>query len=258
MKQPLILMIVLTLLFCTACSPIQTEQDVSPATEPSGTASTEATDSPVTPTIPAGNPDTHITNLLTDINLTGTLLPSEQPVAPGTLPDISRIPLADQTTVGKTVTVNLGSNQAEGSFLFRFDTQSNKGRLAVILHAKQAFYIPLLLVLETDLDSHGLCRVLSTGEDFNATVLSATNISFEEGMYTACNLSADELREFEIVDVCNPAEAYTTTSQFLGRFGGQTEPALFKLDLAISYISAPLASKFLSFSRVFDRFSVQF
>lgn len=242
---------------CAACSPLTL--DTEPETEPTGTVSTESSVPPdALPTISAGNAETLISNLLTEINLSGTIQPTDAPVAPGILPEVSRIPLADQSLVGKTVTVNLGSNQPAGSLLFHIDQQTGKGKLATVLHANQAFYIPLLVVLETDLDYSALCQALANGTDFTATVLSATNISFEEGMYTACNLDADQLYYDEEIDVKADSSPYVPGTRLLGRFGGHEAPRLYKYNIAVSATSSQLLSTLQAFSKVFTRFNINF
>jgi len=259
------------LLLCTACSPVQLENN---GTEPSQSQmeSTAGADSPSTqppvtesgpadiiPELPVGNTATLITKLLSDVNYNGKIQSTGEPLPPGTLPDVSLIPAADQSLVGQTVTVNLGSNQPKGSFLFRIDPVSGNGLLAVVLHADQPFYIPLLVVLEANLDFPALCQALSTGADFSATIISATNISFAEGMYAACNLDPEDLAAHEVVNIAEPSGEETTVGVwYIGSFGGQESPALFRHELAISFISADLQRNFLAFSNIFTRFSIDF
>lgn len=246
MKKTSVLLLIVLILLCNACTP-----SVMPST-----GSTEPSEN--SQPLPIGNENTIISNLLTEVNLTGKIQASDQLVPPGTLPAVSEIPSADQSVVGRSVTVNLASNQPEGSFLFRIDPQSNKGMLAVVLRADQLFYIPLLLILETELDGSDLCQALTSGADFTATVLSATNISFDEGMYTICNLNANQLNSSEIADLNTPPTTYPSSTQFLGRFGAKSAPLLYKHVADMSGISTQLYNQFQAFSKVFSRFSVNF
>ena len=267
MKKMSMSVLFIFIMLCAACAPSHVIQDTLPATEPSGVVSTEPSGSvstePSEPlgdlqNAPIGNADTIISNLLTEINLTGRVQSSGQITPPGTPPEVLQIPPADQSIVGKTVTVNLGSNQPAGSFLFRMDSQSDKGLLAVVLRADQVFYIPLLVILETDLNSTTFCQALTSGTDFNATVLSATNISFEEGHYTACNINSDQVAPEEAVDLETPLATHSSSVQFFGKFGGEDVPALYKYDISMSDASERLHSKFQAFSNIFSRFSITF
>ena len=267
MQKRLILIFCIVILLCVACTPSNATQDTPPATgsssavstEPSGVVFTEPSE-PLEESlnVPVGNADTIISKLLSEVNLTGKIQPFGQQVPPGTLPDISQIPPADQSIVGKSVTVNLGSNQTAGTFLFRIDPQSNKGVLAVVLRADQAFCIPLLVILETDLNSTTLWQALTSGADFGATVISATNISPEEGLYTSFDPSLNRLRPEEIVDLKTASITYPSSVQFVGRFGGETAPLLCKYDMDLSGTSECIHNIFDTFSRILSRFSISF
>lgn len=254
MKKLSAYILLIVILLCAACAPSDAMQDALPETEPFGAVSTEPSELPENAqNVPAGNADTSISNLLTEINLNGKIQPG-QVTPPGTLPDVSQIPPADQSIVGEAVTVNLGSNQPSATFLFRFDEQRNKGMIAVVLSAN----VPLLVILETDLNITTLCQALTSGADFGAVVISATNISSEEGLYTSFNPSLNDLRPEEIVDLRTPVITDPAGVQFIGRFGGKTTPLLCKYNMNLSNISESLCNKHNTFSKIFSRFSISF
>ncbi len=121
---------------------------------------------------------------LTQVNHEGTIGydPSAEPVAPGTLPDVKFIPTADQSMVGSRVPIILAQEQQAIPFYYSYDTVTGIERLAVVLQADR---IPMLIIFETTLGGlNGLCEKIAKQEPFEATILSMTNISYQEGMYT--------------------------------------------------------------------------
>jgi hypothetical protein len=227
--------------------------------EPTETESTEATQ----PTIPesVADPQTYVVQLLTNINYNGKIQPGTEVVPPGTLPEITQIPAADQTAVGSTVQINLGAGQTKGSYLYRVDSQNNRELLAVVIHAARenttnGFYIPLLAVFEVELGGlKGLCSAISTQESFSATILSLTNISFEEGMYTlSAGLRADSTSA-DSIDITVGADA-APNSWYLGSYGGEGSAVCF--GGSKDTVSEQTGKMFAVFERIFTRFSIDF
>lgn len=253
MKTLAILMSLLLLLCCAACAPTTTDNSGTP--QPSGIEYGPADEKTE---LPIGSSSTLVSGLLTDINLNGKIQSTDEIVPPGTLPDISCIPTADQSRVGETVTINLGSNQPTGSFLFYSDAQSGKERLTVVLRAEQAFYIPLMIILETDIGLDGLCHALSTAEDFSAKIISATNISFEEGMYSICSLVRyiGTLPEAEVISIESPPENTPNNGWYVGNFGNNEYPSLFGGEKGS--VSKEIQKEFSVYERIFTRFSIIF
>ena len=197
------------LLLC-ACAPGQ------------GGPSTVPTDpNPTVPTQPTEAPDAWqayaFTRFLTDTNLNGRIAPTGTIEAPGTLPDVSRIPAADQALVGQTVTVIFARMQQVIPFYYLCEGAAGTERLAVVIQTDR---IPLLLVLETRLGGlPGLCDVIRRQESFEARILAATNISFEEGMYAGNAVRRDyALDPSEIYDLLE-GEVLPEAGVFLGAFG---------------------------------------
>lgn len=204
---------------------------------------------------------TYVTQLLTDINYTGQIQSNTGTVAPGALPDISQIPCAEQTPIGTTIQINLGSGQTMGSYLYRVDLQNSRELLAVVIHAtpektNNGFYIPLLAVFQVKLGGlKGLCRAISTQKSFSATVLSLTNISFQEGMQTLSTVNTAGAISADIIDVAVGADT-SPNGWYVGSYGVEGSPVCF--GGSKDAVSEQTSNKFAVFERIFTRFSIDF
>ena len=204
---------------------------------------------------------TYVTQLLTDINYTGQIQSNTGAVAPGALPDISQIPCAEQTPIGTTIQINLGSGQTMGSYLYRVDFQNSRELLAVVIHAtpeetNNGFYIPLLAVFQVKLGGiKGLCRAISTQKSFSATVLSLTNISFQEGMQTLSTVNTAGAISADIIDVAVGSDT-SPNGWYVGSYGGDGNPVCF--GGSKDAVSEQTSNKFAVFERIFTRFSIDF
>lgn len=278
MKVIAVLLTLSMLLCICGCKPDPTKPtptDVTPTKPtPTDVIPTESTPTEAAPTEPDStesvpppttesnaDPQTYVSQLLTDINYNGKIQPGTELVPPGTLPEISRIPSADQSAVGTTVKINLGIGQPKGSYLYRVDSQNNRELLAVVIHAARentnnGFYIPLLAVFEVELGGlKGLCSAISTQESFSATILSLTNISFEEGMYTMiAGLHPDGTSD-DSIDITVGADA-APNSWYVGSYGGEGSTVCF--GGSKDTVSEQTSKEFAVFERIFTRFSIDF
>ena len=245
---------------------VPTESESTEVTHPTeSTHPTEATQpTEVTqPTVPENiaDPSTYVAQLLTDINYNGKIQSGTEIVPPGTLPEITQIPAADQTAVGSTVQINLGAGQTKGSYLYRVDSQNNRELLAVVIHAARentnnGFYIPLLAVFEVELGGlKGLCSAISTQESFSATILSLTNISFEEGMYTMIVGLHPDGTSADSIDITVGADA-APNSWYAGSYGGEGSTVCF--GGSKDTVSEQTSKEFAVFEKIFSRFSIDF
>ena len=233
-----------------------------PSEEPSEEPTEEITEAtqPISPESNA-DPATYVSQLLTDINYNGKIQPGADVAAPGTLPEISQIPVAEQTLIGTTIKINLGAGQEQGSYLYRVDSQNNRELLAVVIHAtpkkaNNGFYIPLLAVFQVELGGlKGLCNAISTEESFSATVLSLTNISFEEGVYTQSSTITTDVPAEEVIDLTVGADA-APNGWYIGNYGneGSTDCHGGSKDT----VSQQTSNDFAVFERIFTRFSIEF
>lgn len=232
----LVFFVVLLILFCCAgCIPT-TPPDTTPSTTlPSGNT-----------TLSDDNSEYFLSRFLTDTNYSGKIASSEEPSAPGTLPDVSQIPIADPTLVESDVLISLDSSQTPVAFLYYFDPSSGDEYLATIISCDN---IPMLIVFRPELDGlPALCEALTTGTAFSATIRSIVNISYEESMYA---FSVAEISEQGAVDLSAPPE--TNEDQvwlvgYLGTYDGQNYTALFLANFDALDV----------YNRIFSRFSLTF
>lgn len=220
---------VLLLFCCAGCTPA-----VAPDTTPSAT-------------LPSGDDSEYfLSRFLTDTNYNGKVESSGEPVAPGTLPDVSQIPAADQTLVESNVLISLDSSQTPVAFLYYFDPSTGAERLATVISCDN---IPLLIVFKPELGGvSALCDALTTGTAFSAMVASITNISYEESMYA---FNAAEISEQGAVDLTAPPETdgeQVWLTGYLGTRDGQSYTGLFAADSDVREV----------YNRIFSRFSLAF
>ena len=255
MKVLSLLVIVLMLLCCVGCVSASLQNTTIPSAElqdmpsatptttrPKGTVlSTPATE----PTVPHSEmTETYISRFLTDTNLHGKIETDGTLVAPGTLPDVSRIPVADQALVGSDVRINLDRSQSPVAFLYHFDASLGVEQLAVVVSCEN---IPMLIVFQPELGGiRGLCEAMTTGEAFSARIASITNISPGESMYA---LSASENRGENAVDCDAPPENGEEAVWLVGIVGTQDGESFRGLFFANS-------NALEVYSRIFTRFSL--
>lgn len=232
----ILFMVILLLMFCCAgCIPAIPPDTTLPTTIPSGST-----------VLPDDNSEYFLSHFLTDTNYSGKIESSGEMGAPGTLPDVSQIPKADQTSIGGEVLISLDSSQTPVAFLYYFDPSTGVEHLAAVISCNN---IPMLIVFQAELGGvSALCEALATGTAFSATIASIANISYEESMYA---FKAAESSEQGAVDLSAPPE--TDGEQvwlvgYLGTRGDQSYTALFLADLGTLDV----------YNRIFSRFSVAF
>ncbi len=235
--------IVFVILFCCmGCGADPLPDTTNPTTESQASSSTTLPSG--TTEVPSDNSETYISRFLTDINFNGNISPNDELVAPGTLPDVSQIPKADQQLVGSDVLINLDSDQTPIAFLYYLDPSTGVERLAAVISCDN---IPMLIVFQPELGGiSGLCEALTTGEAFYATIVSITNISFEESMYA---FSASENDGENAIDFNIPPEndgEKCWLVGFLGTQAGENYSGLFYAN----------ANSLEIYHRIFTRFSL--
>lgn len=239
-----ILLSACVLLSCTACIPA-TPPDTIPSSIPSQATPPTAIPSS-NPELSDSNSEYFISRFLTDINFNGKIASSGETIAPGILPDVSQIPKADQAPIGSNVLISLDSTQTPVAFLYHLDTSTGAERFAAVISCDN---IPMLIVFQPELGSvSALCEALSTGNPFSTTVLSMTNISYEESMYA---FSASENRGENEIDFNAPPENDGNDVWLVGYLGmrdGQSYTALFTAN----------ANALEIYERIFSRFSIDF
>lgn len=169
--------------------PIETTCREGNQTEPAESTATE-------PTNLGWQHEAALTRFLNDTNHNGTIIPFEELVPPGTLPEVWQIPKADQELVGETVSIILAKEQQVICFYYIYTTGGVE-RLAVFIRDN----IPLLMVFETTLGGiDGLCSAIKSETVFQGKILSMTNVCFEEGVIYAKNVcSPYDIPEHEIL-----------------------------------------------------------
>lgn len=196
--------------------------------------------------------------LLSDINYSGEYQLPAEPVAPGTITDISRIPPAPQDLVGQSVEVAFQYDSRSLDFYYCADEVSGKERLAVIIHEN----IPLLAILETNFGgAEELRNKIVTAEPFRATVLALANICRLESIYVKQACESD-LKDYpylptEFIDIYGEAPDY-------GRFMGKVEVNPYETSTTTVHMrgnevlsaSQPLKGNLKVFEGIFTRFSL--
>ena len=177
-------------------------------------------------TEPVDDPeDTYISRFLTDVNFNGVIDKEDETVPPGTLPEVSKIPKADDTLVGTEVLINLDNGQSPVTILYQYNPHTGTERLVAIISCDN---IPMLIIFRPEFGGvSALCEAMLTGDPFYATILSITNISPQEAMYA---FSASENRGENPVDFSNPQYIDGYILCFVGFIGtqyGQTFTELF-------------------------------
>ena len=152
---------------------------------------------------------------------------------PGGLPAVWTIEKADQSDVGKTVSLSFSSMFDNGGdlFVYVFDPQKDSGRLAVFSLNPNDIGNYLVTVYAPEwTGADGLCKALD--DDFPAKVVSVTNVSMLEAQYlrASTHYSKDRfnlLNDSEFLNIQNPAEPDTgnATQFYFGRLsdGSRTE-----------------------------------
>lgn len=180
--------------------------------------------------------------------------PVEEPdSAPGTLTDAKDIGQPDQSLVNTTVKINLGRLQPCCPFLFYSDQGTE--RLAVVLRPDEVLFIPMLMIFETDLGVEGLCDALSSEKTFEAKILSMTNLTWEEGMYTT-NVVLN-LPEEEKYNIVSDVDTVPESGWFVGNFGEDSVEFICG-GQNIDDLSTVFKNKLAVYNRIFSRFGLIF
>ena len=117
--------------------------------------------------------------------------PDKETVPPGTLPDVEKIPDADVSDVGKTLSDILTPScpHINISAAYYYGVDTGKERLVVI--EEHGGQVALLSVYETDFGgASGFYRAVETG-NCSAKLIGRCYITFQEAMYSAVYYTAD-------------------------------------------------------------------
>lgn len=122
------------------------------------------------------------------------------PVPPGTLPEVATIPQPDQSEVTSVGTYSFDTFDVT-SFAYFYNQKSKEERLVLVEGgAGRAVKYVQLLILETDFGgATGLKSTLN--EPFQAKLLAYKNISFQEGQYAYGASLAESCANEERIDV---------------------------------------------------------
>ena len=121
---------------------------------------------------------------LQETNHTGTIIPYEEVVPPGFLPEVWRIPQPDQNLIGQTVDIVLSVHQEKTPFYFCC-TDNGLESLYVFLPAE----IPMLIRFETNVGGiQGLYKHIGNRTVFQGKISAMVNLSYEEGNIYAYNV----------------------------------------------------------------------
>ena len=109
----------------------------------------------------------------------------DERVPPGTLPDADRMPEADDTLVGSTISREFAPEcpLASMSFMYYYDSGSGLERL-VTVETHSSAQVALLKVYETAFGGGAGLYGAYYGNSLEGELLEAVFVSFEEGMYT--------------------------------------------------------------------------
>lgn len=255
MRRIACLMLVLCVLFAvTAC---RSSADGTRQTQLTPTQPTFRTQPPsATTTAPAEDlREAWLDRFLTQTNHEGTIGfdPSAGIQAPGTLPEVQYIPAADQSLVGSRVSILFAKEQQAIPFYYSCDATTGTERLAVVLLAD---CIPMLMIFETTLGGlNGLCEVIANEDAFEATILSMTNISYEEGMYARNAAYLDEGEK--AIDIWS-GSLEQNAGVYLGLVGSdyQGNPINILKGAQAEQISQELQTNINVYLRIFTRFDL--
>lgn len=219
-----------------------------PSTESSGDGTTPSTES-------SGGEWTNeaaITRFLTETNRSGRIPPEDHLVPPGTLPEVDRIPKADQSLVGTTVSILFAREQQAIPFHYILDKESGAERLTVVIRTDR---IPLLIVFETDLGGASALRDKMMNEiPFDAKIMAFVNISCEEGRSSEIVCHYGETPEENLFQI--PDSGEVNGQEFLGIFGADYQGTLLAIMKGAegSSASPELQGDFQVFRRIYERF----
>jgi hypothetical protein len=137
-------------------------------------------------------------------------------VPPGTLSSVSSVPQADQSEVGKTVSLSVGNK----IFDYFYDTESGRERLLVLESVDFSKNLGKITIYETKLGGlNGLIDALNSPID--AKILAVSNISWVEVNYahTAKEYLEDSIlggsfSADELIDLSAPAKNSRTTQWY--------------------------------------------
>lgn len=206
----LVILLLVTVLLA-ACTPAADPEETN--TTGGGTESTVSTTIPVNSFPPIREHKATVFRFLQEINYSGTIVPNEEPVPPGTLPEVWRIPQPDQDYIGQTVDILLAMDQKITPF-FYVCTGSGTEYLYVIVPAK----IPMLILFETQLGGiDKLYPCLRYKKVFQGKIAAMINISYEEGNVYAYNVCSNQGDMFPD-EILNDG-AKCPTGEYLGVVG---------------------------------------
>lgn len=134
---------------------------------------------------------------------------------PGDLPPVDSLPVADQSSVGKTVELSLKSEH----FYYYFDADSGKERLIVVDLLSTEEDGGILYVYETDLNGlDGLCKAIAS--PIQGKVLAVSTISFYEFMYASWGLEFTDyaldgsIHEAELISLTDSSANSNTAQRY--------------------------------------------
>jgi hypothetical protein len=151
------------------------------------------------------------------------------------------------------VSILFAQEQQAIPFYYSCDAATGTERLAVVL---QADCIPMLMIFETTLGGlNGLCEVIANEDAFEATILSMTNISYQEGMYTRNAAYWDEGEE--VIDIWSES-LEQNAGVYLGLVGSdyQGNPINILKGAQAEQISQELQTDINVYLRIFIRFDL--
>lgn len=259
-----LLLVVLTVFALTACdsaidfSEIYTEPYTKPAlSQGTTTVCPPSLGTTVPTTTVAWRNKAALNRFLTKINHEGVNShdPSDGDQPPGTLTDVQYIPVADQSLIGECVPIILAQEQYIVPFYYSCDPITGAERLAVVVYAES---IPLMIIFETTLGGiRGLCEKITQQEPFDATILSMTNISYEEGCVYAVNAALLPTEREEMIDIGIDSIDYNS-GVFVGLVGSDSAGNTFNIlkGAQVGEASKALESSINVYLKIFTRFDL--
>ena len=144
----------------------------------------------------------------TAVTTTSATTTEPTPAPPGTLRDPASIPKADQSDVGKTVTLSIGNK----TFDYFYDSQSKKERLMVLESVDFYENLGKITIYETKLGGlDGLIAALK--KPIEAKIIAVSNISWEEYNYAYTykeyledSIPIGEFSADELIDLSAPVK----------------------------------------------------
>ena len=228
-------------------------------------SSTTATTSSTVQTPPQNaTTQTSATTSTTLSNLTESIVTDSivSPDPPGTLRDPNSIPQANQSDVGKTVSLFIGDK----TFDYFYDTESKKERLLVLESVDIYQNIGKITIYETTLSGlDGLLNALKTPID--AKILAVSNISWEEVYYSRrsmetlqASISGGRFSADEIIDLASPVQNPHTSQWYssvqTSSFDDDNNPVVALMSNLTDDPSIVLSNRFDRINSIIERFAL--